>query len=143
MLAKLEGCVLTAYKCPAGVWTIGYGCTKWPDGRPVTEGDKLPSRRAALALLRETIPPYEIAVSVCVKQWLKQERYDSLVMLCYNIGISAFRYSTLVAKINAGKWKEAEEQIVRWVYVDGKQSKGLIGRRIKEQALFRCGVYYD
>ena len=35
LIKKWEGCKLTAYKCPAGVWTIGIGTTRYPDGRPV------------------------------------------------------------------------------------------------------------
>ena len=40
LIKKYEGCRLTAYKCPAGVWTIGYGTTVYPSGKPVKSGDK-------------------------------------------------------------------------------------------------------
>ena len=50
LIRKYEGCRLTAYKCPAGVWTIGYGTTVYPNGQPVREGDKI-SRAEAEAFL--------------------------------------------------------------------------------------------
>ena len=41
LIKKYEGCKLTAYKCPAGVWTIGWGSTIYPSGQPVKSGDKI------------------------------------------------------------------------------------------------------
>lgn len=84
LIAKYEGCRLEAYKCPAGVWTIGYGHMAG-----VVQGQQLPSKEAAKALLKEDLKKYAGCVNRCVKKGsikftLNQNQFDALVSFCYN-----------------------------------------------------------
>ena len=51
IIKKYEGCRLSAYKCPAQVWTVGYGTTVYPDGTKVKEGDTITQEKAEALLL--------------------------------------------------------------------------------------------
>ncbi|MGZ3891668.1 MAG: lysozyme, partial [Mucilaginibacter sp.] len=66
-IKNFEGLRLTAYRDIAGVWTIGYGSTRYHDGRPVRPGDKLVSEQQASALFSNTLGQYEDAVNQYVK----------------------------------------------------------------------------
>ena len=84
LIAKYEGCRLEAYKCPAGVWTIGYGHTAG-----VTQGQTLPSKEAAKTLLKEDLKKYGGYVNSCVKKGMiafpiNQNQFDALTSFCYN-----------------------------------------------------------
>ena len=72
LIKYFEGCRLTAYKCPAGVWTIGYGATRYADGTKVKEGDKLKSKEEAVELLKVMIKSYENSVDKLVTSKINQ-----------------------------------------------------------------------
>jgi len=59
LIKEFEGCKLLSYKCPAGVWTIGIGSTRYADGTPVKANQALPNEGAALMLLTKTVAAYE------------------------------------------------------------------------------------
>jgi len=123
-----------AYLCPAGVWTIGYGHTK-----DVCEGDRI-TREKAIEYLRADLNHAENAVRNNVKVPLTQNQYDSLVSFVFNIGVNAFKNSTLLRKLNSGDYTGASEEFQRWnkVTTDGEKKvcNGLIKRREKEKAYF-------
>lgn len=135
LIKQLEGCELTAYKCSAGVLTIGYGHT----GKDVTDGLTITGEKAE-TLLREDLQKFEKAVEKYVKVELNQNQFDALVSLAYNIGSGSFSKSTLLKKLNAGDYTEAAEQFLVWnkMTVNGvkKESDGLKNRRQKERELF-------
>ena len=136
LIKEFEGCKLTAYKCPAGVWTIGIGSTHYGDGTPVTKNRTLPNEGAAIALLAATIGQYEKAVNATGVE-LTQNEYDALVCLCYNIGAGNFFKSTLVKMLKAGDSKaEIAKQFLRWDKAGGKPLAGLTRRRNAEAELF-------
>jgi len=85
-----EGFRADAYKCPAGVWTIGYGHT----GKDVHAGDKV-SPEYASYLLATDLAAFEQKVSELVKVPLKQNQFDALVSFCYNCGAANLASSTL------------------------------------------------
>jgi len=143
LIKEFEGCKLSAYQCPAGVWTIGIGSTHYGDGTPVTKNRTLPNEGAAIALLAATIGKYEKAVND-VGVELTQNEFDACVSLAYNIGIgdkivgkSGFCNSTLVKMLKAGDDKaEIAKQFLRWDKANGKPLAGLTRRRNAEAELF-------
>lgn len=134
LIKRHEGVKLKAYLCPAGVWTIGYGST-----RNVTEGMKITLRQAEELLLRD-LSRFEKAVNRMVQVELNQQQYDALVSLVFNIGDGAFARSTLLKRLNAGKYHEAAEQFTRWNKAGGKVLPGLVKRRAEERELFLQGM---
>ena len=136
LIKEFEGCKLAAYKCPAGIWTIGIGSTHYGDGTPVTKNRTLPTEKAAIALLAATIGQYEKAVNAMTVE-LTQNEFDALVCLCYNIGAGNFLKSTLVKMLKAGDDKaEIAQQFLRWDKAGGKPLAGLTRRRNAEAELF-------
>ena len=131
LIKQFEGCKLTAYKCPAGVLTIGYGHT----GRDVHYSDVITQEQAE-KLLKKDLQFFEIFVSKCVKVPLNQNQFDALVSLAFNIGINAFKNSTLLKLLNQFEYDKASEQFLRWKYAGGKILLGLARRRQAEKDLF-------
>jgi lysozyme len=136
LIKEFEGCKLKAYQCPAGIWTIGIGSTRYGDGTPVTKNRTLPTELAAIALLAATIGQFEKAVND-VGVELTQNEFDACVCLAYNIGVGNFSSSTLVKMLKAGDDKaEIAKQFLRWDKAGGKPLAGLTRRRNAEAELF-------
>lgn len=136
LIKSHEGLRLTAYFCPAGVPTIGYGHT----GPDVTEADvvagKRINQREANRLLSLDLRDAVAAVNASVTVPLAQHHFDALVSFVFNIGANAFRKSTLLRLLNAADYDAVPEQLMRWVYADGLRLKGLVKRRADEAAMF-------
>ncbi len=134
---KEEGCVLKAYLCPAGVWTIGWGNTYHLDNTPVKKGDVI-TQEEADELFEKKIKLYEDTVNQKVKVPLSQNSFNALVSFCYNVGMFAFASSTLLKKINS---KASIEDIVKefgkWIYAAKKVIQVLVSRRKREINLFK------
>ena len=130
LVKQFEGLREDAYKCPAGVLTIGYGHTG--DVKP---GDRI-TREKATEYLTADLKHAENAVGKYVTVPLTQKQYDSLVSFAYNVGNGAFRKSTLLEKLNAGDYNGAAEQFQRWVKANGEKCDGLVNRRQKENECF-------
>ena len=130
LIKSHEGLRLNAYKCPAGVWTIGYGHTSG-----VAPGMKIIEANAE-NLLKEDLLRFEIAVNRLVEVPLNQHQFDALVSFCFNVGIGAFENSTLLILLNKGRYEEAAYQFPRWVHGGGQKLPGLIRRRKEERGLF-------
>lgn len=130
LIQEFEGCKLDAYKCPAGIWTIGIGHTK-----DVKEGDKITDSQA-LDLLREDVKWVENAINDHVKVKINQNQFDALSAFIFNVGAGAFSLSTLLKKLNAGDYEGAANEFPRWNKANGKELPGLTRRRAAEKALF-------
>ena len=130
LIKKFEGCELEAYKCPAGVWTIGYGHTK-----DVKEGDKI-NKDEANYLLQEEMIEYESYINDMVDVDLNQSQYDSMCAWVYNLGPSNLGSSTMLRVLNEGKYDEVPQQMKRWNKANGEVLTGLIRRREAEALLF-------
>jgi len=135
LLSSFEGFELTAYLCPANVWTIGFGTTVYPNGVKVKKGDVCTEVQAK-AYMAHNLKKFELTVNDAVTVSLNQNQFDALVSLAYNIGTNAFKNSTLVKKLNAGDIRGAADQFDVWVNAGGKRMQGLVNRRAKEKALF-------
>ena len=70
---------------------------------------------------------------------LNQHEYEALISFCFNVGINAFKRSTLLRRLNKGDVGSVPAQLARWVYAGGKKSNGLINRRDKEIQWFLYG----
>ena len=133
LIKLFEGCKLKSYKCPAGVWTIGYGSTYYLDGSKVLMGQKISQVEADMLMLK-LLPKYEATVIKNIKVILNQNQFDALVSFCWNCGSS----KDLFKLINQ---KSTNEVIYDWwinnfVTGGGKLLPGLIKRRRKEADLF-------
>ena len=125
------------YLCPAGKPTIGYGTTYYPNGRKVTLSDKPISRTKAIQIFRAILSEKEKAVQRFLKMPLNSNQFSALVSLTYNIGIEAFRTSTLLKKVNRSPDNpRIKNEFLRWVYSNGRKLRGLERRRIEEAQLY-------
>ena len=125
-IIDFEGCKLTAYRCPAGVWTIGVGHT-----RGVKQGQKI-TEAQAISLLKGDLLPCENYVNnlgVCKTQG----QFDALVDFCFNLGTGALGRSTLLKFIRQGKAEQyIRGEFAKWVKSGGKTLAGLVKRRAWE-----------
>ena len=136
LLAKHDGLSLKAYKCPAGVWTIGYGNTYYEDGTKVKEGD-LVTRQRAEELLRVIANDFAKNVDALVKPKLTMQQFDALVSFAYNVGIANFAKSTLLKKVNANPLDSTiRAEFEKWNKANGRVLKGLVTRRKEEADLY-------
>lgn len=138
LLKHYEGCRLQAYKCSAGIWTIGYGNTFFANGRPVKQGDSI-SQQEAEELLPLILKKFAQAVFRNTAK-MEQHEFDALVCFTYNVGISAFEGSTMLKKIRkvlpAG---EIAAEFHKWNKAKGKVLNGLVKRRAAEAWLYEHG----
>lgn len=134
-LIQEEGERLKAYKCAAGVWTIGVGHT----GANVKEGMVI-TKEKSRELLKADLSRFEKAVNTYIKVPLEQHQFDALISLAFNIGVGNFSKSTLVKKINANATiEEIEFQFKQWRLAGGKPI--LLPRRKREARLYKGGRY--
>ncbi len=129
LIKKYEGCKLTAYKCPAGVWTIGWGSTTYPNGQPVKSGDKITQAEA------DSLLDWYVKTKIKVPSGLTKNQTEALQSLIYNIGQGAFDRSSLKKAIIAQDWKMVYKNW-DWVTGGGKFLKGLAKRRAEELLMF-------
>lgn len=130
LIRQAEGLRLSAYKCPAGIATIGYGHTAG-----VKMGQSI-DKAEAERLLRGDVASFELSVLGIVSVPLSQGQFDALVSFAYNLGASALKGSTLLRLLNAGLYADAANQFGRWNKAGGKVLAGLTARRAAERALF-------
>lgn len=130
LIRRYEGLRLTAYLCPAGVWTIGYGHTG-----DVQPGQTI-TRERADELLRADLRNAEGAVSRLIRVPLSDNEFSALVSFAFNCGIGALEGSTLRRHLNGGLRLAAAGEFWRWCYGGGRRLEGLVRRRADERALF-------
>lgn len=129
LIKKFEGLKLTAYKCPSGVWTIGWGHTAG-----VKEGDVITQEQAEQLFLKD-MKIYESHVNKLVAHKLNQNQFDALVSFCYNCGAGNLQ------KLTKNKTLEQIGQnILLYNKSRGKVLNGLVRRRNEEQKLFLTPV---
>jgi lysozyme len=133
LIKKWEGLKLEAYQDGGGVWTIGWGHTK-----TAQSGMKI-SRSEAERLLKEDLKWVEKAIKDLVKVKLSQNELDALSSFVFNVGATQFRSSTLLKKLNRGDKTGAANELLRWVYDNGKVVQGLKNRREDERSYFLLG----
>lgn len=133
LIKEFEGCRLKAYKCPAGVWTIGYGHTMG-----VKQGQTITNSKA-ITFLKNDLVKFEKIVTNMVNVPLTQNMFDSLVSWAYNVGNRST--STLVRLLNKQDYKGAASQLLLWNKANNKELAGLTRRRKEEKKLFETNMY--
>ena len=138
LIKKYEGFSAKPYLCPAGVWTIGYGNTKYLNGVRVQKQDKPITAEEAERLLEATVVkeflPKALELSPVLK--LHPNKLAAVLSFCYNLGAGAYANSTLRKKINNQDYEAASKEFGKWVMASGKKLNGLIKRRAEEAELF-------
>lgn len=139
-MKQWEGLKLNAYRCPAGVLTIGYGHT----GKDVVAGLKI-TRERAEELFESDIAKFERTLDKQINadkvQTLTQGQYDALLSFAYNVGMANLKSSTLWRKVKANP-NDASigNEFRRWVWATTSKGKvqlpGLIKRRAKEAEVY-------
>lgn len=137
LIKQAEGFLSKPYLCPAGIPTIGYGSTRYPDGRAITLQDAPITEPEATQLLADTLGRYEKGVTGLVTVPLNQGQFDALVSFAYNLGLGNLGNSTLLRLLNAGNYVGAADQFQRWNRSGGQVLPGLVARRAAEVKLFK------
>lgn len=126
---------LKAYRCPAGVWTIGWGHT----GRDVQPGMTCTAAQARAWLLAD-LDSAAASVDALITVPLSDQQRGALASFVFNLGTHALKGSTLRKRLNAGDYAGAAAEFCRWTkaQVDGAivELPGLVKRRAAESALF-------
>lgn len=135
LIKGFEGKRLYAYDDGVGVWTIGFGTIKYPNGVRVKKGDVCTEKQAE-EYLQNDLVKFEAAINKLVKVHLTQNQFDALASFTYNLGETNLANSTLLKKLNKGDYKGAADQFLVWNKAGGKVMKGLVRRREAERALF-------
>lgn len=131
LLREFEGFEPNAYLCPAGVWTIGYGHTGG-----VRKGEHI-SLADAEKLLSADLERIRAKVAPMFKRPVTRYQFIALMSFIYNIGVNAFKASTLLLLMNANRDDEAVKQFSRWRFANGKELPGLVKRRAREAEVFQ------
>ena len=130
LIREFEGLRLEAYRCPAGVLTIGYGHTEG-----VKEGEVITEVEAEQLLDSDTNKVAKQVKSV-VTVPLTDSQLDALIDFTFNLGIGNLKSSTLLKKLNAGDYAGTAEEFNKWIYSGKAVLPGLVRRREIEKQLF-------
>ena len=133
---KQEDGSCKAYRCPAGVWTCGWGCTEGVDAHTHW------SEAEAKERYRKELEKFEAAVLRHVKVPLNQNEFDALVSFAYNLGEGTLMKSSVLTYLNREKRVEAARAFSRFTKARSPKTRmlvtlpGLVSRRSREAALF-------
>lgn len=130
---SFEACKLKAYGDSGGVWTIGWGHT-----RGVGPGLTCIQAQAD-AWLHEDVAFAEAAVNDLVKSTINQAEFDALVDFVFNVGVEAFKGSSMLGYLNTNNYMLAADELEKWDYAHGQRVIGLLRRREAERDLFNQG----
>lgn len=130
LVKQFESLRCEAYRCPAGIWTIGYGHTAG-----VRRGDRIDTRKAE-QLLAEDLRQFEEVVNrECPN--VNQNQFDALVSFVFNIGTGNFLKSTLLKCVKANPQNvNIRYEFSRWNKANGTVLAGLARRRKAEVDLY-------
>ncbi|AYJ76471.1 putative endolysin [Bacillus phage BSP2] len=137
LIKSFEGLQLKAYKAVPTEkhYTIGYGHY----GSDVSPRQVITAKQAE-DMLRDDVQAFVDGVNKALKVSVTQNQFDALVSFAYNVGLGAFRSSSLLEYLNEGRTALAAAEFPKWNKSGGKVYQGLINRRAQEQALFNSGT---
>lgn len=137
LIKQFEGFLAKPYKCPAGIPTIGYGATYYPNGLKVTMSDKAITEGQASTMLMNMLRTYEKSVDSFCRDDINQNQFDALCAFAYNVGINALKNSTLLKKVNKNPNDPTiRAEFLKWNKANGRALNGLTNRRIAEADLY-------
>lgn len=136
LIKKYEGFRSQAYKCPAGIWTVGYGSTVYADGSKVKKGDTISEQTAEALLIDYLIKNVRPHLEPLGLTDLQSAALESLV---YNIGWSAFAKSKCFKALKEKDWPTFIKEY-DWFSGAGKFLPGLAKRRTEELYYFFKGM---
>ena len=148
LIKRFEGCKYTPYKCPAGLWTVGYGTVLYPDQIRLKMPERLSyplrvedsrkfSQEEIDAFLATELRSTERGVArYCPASVGNQNQFDALVSFAYNCGVGALQRSTIRQAYNRGEVETAADGFLKYTRGGGKILPGLTRRREAEKALF-------
>lgn len=140
IIHEYEGCKLKAYRCPAGVWTIGWGTTAEAGvGVKPVYGMTITQEQAD-HYFNLTIDKFMSEMKPHITGEINENELGAFVSLAYNIGTPRFNKSSALKYFNAGDKVKAANAILLWNKSEGKVSDGLVRRRAAERALFLTPV---
>lgn len=142
LLRHFEGFYPNAYRCPAGINTIGVGTIRYPNGKPVMLGDHCTLEQAE-EYLRHELEEKAEAIRKMVTVPLAQHEFDAILSFAYNCGTEALRGSTLLKKLNAGDKAGAGAEFLKWTKGGGRVLPGLERRRKAEKSMFLGGNWKE
>lgn len=137
LLERFEGLYLRPYLCPAGVWTIGLGTTRYPNGRPVRPTDPPITRARAYEIAEHQVRAQYLpnALRACRGKLNTAGRMAAIGSFGYNLGNGALLASTMLKRILADRWSDVPKELSKWVRGGGRVLPGLVKRRAAEAAL--------
>lgn len=137
LIKRFEGYSDRPYKCPAGISTIGYGNTYYPNGTKVKITDKQITREYANEILAHTADEFAADVLKLVKTNITVNQLNALTAFAYNVGMGNFQKSTLLKLVNVNPNDAMiAKEFLKWNKAGGKVLNGLTNRRIAESALY-------
>lgn len=128
-LIGLEGLELKPYLDSVGIPTIGVGCTYYANGTRVKMTDPSISKDMAIQLFRTILKHYETAVWSSTRDDINQHQFNGLTCICFNIGVNAFKNSTLLKRVNDNP---NDSVGITAAFMMWKKPSELIPRRKKE-----------
>lgn len=138
LVKQFEGCKLKAYPDPGNAnglpVTIGWGTTKYKDGKPIKLGDTITQEQADDLLAHEVDNTGQAVSGLINGAKISQNQFDAVVCFSYNVGVGNFANSTMLKLIKAGK--DASGEFEKWNKASGKVMAGLTRRRQAEKALY-------
>jgi lysozyme len=138
LIKRFEGFRSRAYRCSAGVWTIGYGHTSMA-GAPEVTPDLEVSRADAEVILRRDVAKFAEGVAARIARKLTAPQFSALVSFAYNVGLGNFAKSSVLKAVNAGDFDAVPRRLQMWVKAGGRTLPGLVRRRAAEAELFASG----
>lgn len=144
LIKHFESCSLKAYRCSAGVPTIGWGMTFYGPGKPVRMGDTISQAQADIAFMR-LIGEFAADVAKLIGDTkTTPAQFGALVSFAYNVGTDidadtkaeGLGDSTLLKKHLAGDHAGAADEFLKWNKAGGRVVSGLTRRRKAERALY-------
>lgn len=141
LVKEFEGCNLTAYRDPVGIWTIGYGTTARAGLGIIPTGGMTITQAEADQLLADGLNKFADQIRPMITADLNDNQFGACVSLAYNVGVYGFGRSTVLEKINDGDYSKAADAILLWNKAGGKVLKGLVRRREAERKLFLTQVF--
>jgi lysozyme len=151
LIKSFEGCHNSPYRCPAGLWTIGYGHVLYPEQARLKtperasyplkpEHDRVWDAIEIDSLLEKDLLRFTNGVRrYCPAAADNMCHHDAMVSFAFNVGLGNLQSSTLRMKYNRGDYQGAADEFLKWTKAGGKVLNGLVRRREAERALFLSG----